>query len=1137
MKKGNKTVRTLTGVLAASILAAACTLAVPSETVREAYEIAANEAYTNHGLSTYRTTSVIENLEPGWLLDNRGGTLRRDIEQEITALTDVSITEGTALIREFNTLRDEILTADFTLKTVGDDLFVQFTDDDGVPVWRASLKDLQWTVLMPDGSERVLRGNARDNDYTFRVIIDLTAGTAHTYINQVDYGYSDLLSDNVADFRFATGAAGTPTLIPGRFYLSANYALNESFDCIPYPWPSKLEMPTVYGWQKTGTVNISENTLTLTGKASVTVPFSLPAEPYVFEAYVLVPGDHSRQLTLCNGSAPVYTFLFDRGQLYFGDGGMYDLVENVWYRLRVEDDPAASSATVKLNGRVIGTALRESSGVPDRMLFTQEQTAGSTASASLDNLRAYAVPARDDYVPAPTTRANLDDRIVIINSCNLWRDGFGGWPAITPFAEAKPVLGWYDEGNSETADWEIKYLVEHGVDAQAFCWYYEGAADKPVHTPKHVEHLYAYQNARYSDHMKYCILVECKSGQSFSLDTFKNCIVPYWFENFFTDDRYLTIDNMPVLPFFRASQLLESRYFGSTDNFEDAIVFLWQTAQNYGFDGIFFLADENIPGVNRYAYGWGANGCQYGYNVRKNEEAAAEGEANGYYMIPTASVGYGGVAWFHSRAPMMTADNLKNTLRWIRDVYIPAHAGASTWQEKTVWLSNWNEYGEGTFLMPAGLNGFGYLDAVKEILDPDAPAAENVVPTQAQKARICHMFPQRQTMLSRLFGEDLTAESADILGFVQGVSISKSYGVADLSTEDGALTGTAASNDPQLTYGTTGSGSLVTGVSDIAQIDRVRIDMTVDADNKMQLYFGIGGGALSEGNSVSVFSDTEARRSYYFPTEGLASKSGALNSLRFDPSNVTGASFTVYGIYLERTDGRVEKVYVNGEALDSDVPPETANGKKFFAFDPRTAVHYRLNTLMHWFADEGKLVLEGARGRKAVFTVGADTYEANGDVRSLGYTLGTRDGLPMMTYEEIADALGFLYETTEDGDVLLSLPPAGSVIVTAATYNEKKASCTVLLSDEESLPLTAVVAFTDADGRLVAAKTACTDKNVAVMHVTASLPQNTFHKATLYLFDGDMRPLISPTELAFEASGDTDYDVGALFAKAESAVG
>src|ERR1039458_3507394 len=43
---------------------------------------------------------------------------------------------------------------------------------------------------------------------------------------------------------------------------------------------------------------------------------------------------------------------------------------------------------------------------------------------------------------------------------------------IDPYrAQRRPYLGWYDEGNPEETDWEIKWQVEHGIGFEQHCWY------------------------------------------------------------------------------------------------------------------------------------------------------------------------------------------------------------------------------------------------------------------------------------------------------------------------------------------------------------------------------------------------------------------------------------------------------------------------------------------------------------------------------------------------------------------------------------------------------------------------------------------------------------------------------------------
>ena len=60
--------------------------------------------------------------------------------------------------------------------------------------------------------------------------------------------------------------------------------------------------------------------------------------------------------------------------------------------------------------------------------------------------------------------------MVGMNICSLWREGsHAGWDCISPYDDVNTVLGFYDEGLPETSDWEIKFMVEHGIDYELYC--------------------------------------------------------------------------------------------------------------------------------------------------------------------------------------------------------------------------------------------------------------------------------------------------------------------------------------------------------------------------------------------------------------------------------------------------------------------------------------------------------------------------------------------------------------------------------------------------------------------------------------------------------------------------------------------
>ena len=1097
---------------------------------REAYLLAHNDAYDNHRFSESRDADVIvENMEDGWVFDNRGGEMRTDVRKAVTTVRDVSTTEGTALIRTFSaTVTDDMLTADFVLAAIGNGVYAEFSDENGDAAWRVVKHGNAWNILT-DAGEVAVYPNAGSTATTFRVVLDVPNGLSHVYINHVDCGESALLSDNIASFRFATEKEAMPTMTPGKFEVTANYAVYENFDVIPTPKTGVSSLYACYGWQTGGDVSVTGNAVAVCGDASFSKTFTPPDGAYVFEAMLLIENRQSTALTLSASGTPVVTVETTDGVLSLNGEELYTLAENVWQRIRVTVDPDAGEAQMRLNGRVIGAAALLSDLPADTLSY--EQTAASASDrAQIDDIRLSAVIEREDYVPEPVTRANLDDYIVGVNSCNIWKDSFG-WDVITPFAEEEPVLGYYDEGNSETADWEIKYLVEHGVDVQGFCWYLRSdSRSAPIKSPPHVEHLYAYQYAKYADYMKYCLICEANTSTA-SSDGFKNYVVPYWFENFFLDDRYLKIDNKPVLLFFAGDRLVTSSAdMGGEEGVAEAMAFLEETARAYGFDGmLLFNNNAGMPGMDaRFAYGWGEAGFRYDFNISQNEASAAVSEANGYYTVPTVSVGYNIVAWKHRRSPNMTVADFKKTLLWARDGYLPAHAAEGTWQEKVVWLSNWNEYGEGTYLMPSGLNGFGYLDAVKDVFAENAPDAENAVPTQAQKARINRLYPQSQTLLSRLFEDyQLYEEPGPLLATFPGAAYTSANYLKDISTSGGALSAVSVTRDPQIRYD-------MTDVTDTSLIKRVRVDMKVKKNTLLQLFFAVDDLPLAETRSIRFYADSDERKTYVFNVSASAEWSGELRYLRLDPADIADLPFTVYGIALEgESDLDRATLTVDGADVKSvDVPcGVTDDGRMLFAFDPRTAVSWRLNTVMRFDRKAGMLSLEGARGRSAVFTVGSDRYYAGGEAKSLGYTLYAKDGLPMLDFTAVADALGFLCETTEDGGVSLVTPRPDDVRILSAAFSPDTVGFEAFFAYKPETPAVGLAAFYDGDGRLVSIKTAPVTAALSKESVSIRLPAGNVKTAKIMIFDSltSLRPLAEEVLITRGDMGETDFDTSPLF--------
>ena len=446
------------------------------------------------------------------------------------------------------------------------------------------------------------------------------------------------------------------------------------------------------------------------------------------------------------------------GRTAFSAGGidlmsLYRYTPGIWYRFRFE--VSGGRARVKLNGRELAKDLP----------FAGLSLANRGAEPlKVDWVKAFAQePLPADYPSAPVVPAGQEKHLVGINICSLWREGHHvGWHCIDRKGGVPTVLGYYDEGLPEMADWEIKYFVEHGVDFQAFCWYAD-VDSGPVRRPRLAYQLEdGFKHARYSDAMKYCLIWEIQNaGRPHTLEDWKNHFAPYFIEHHFKDPRYLVLDGKPVLSVFGPWNLpKKGKGFGSAETTRAAFDWLREEVKKHGFKGVIFVAshwnecaaaakmgfDVQLP------YNYGGNAWDPQLNRTLNENRLKASAGTGVFTPPAVAVGFDNVPWGGTRKPMMTPADFKATLKWMRDDFGPRTWKKGTWQENFQWICTWNEYGEGTYIAPTrDARGFGYLDAVREVFT-DAPAdpSVDVVPTEAQLARICSLYPQAPWTPTRL---------------------------------------------------------------------------------------------------------------------------------------------------------------------------------------------------------------------------------------------------------------------------------------------------------------------------------------------------------------------------------------------------
>jgi hypothetical protein len=338
----------------------------------------------------------------------------------------------------------------------------------------------------------------------------------------------------------------------------------------------------------------------------------------------------------------------------------------------------------------------------------------------------------------------------------LWKEGdaYAGWDYVYPFAaRRKPFLGWYDEGSSEVADWEIKWQVEHGIDFEQYCWYRPNdAINHPIKDGVLEQGIRdGLFNARYSALKRFTIMYTNQGAGDTNPEDWQNHIIPYWIEYFFKDPRYLKVDGQPVLAIYYPDNFL--RDFGGVEGARRAIQRLREDCVRAGFPGVIVLME--LRTANRevmqqmkamdidycYAYTWGTGDVarQRQENVAQREAAAAVGLG----MLPSISVGWQTSPWDGTQDPgngWASVSDYQALALWAKDEFMPSLPTGSLGR-RVLMLANWNEFGEGHFLMPSNLAGFGYVDALRAVFTLGEQHTD-LRPQQAQTRRFTTLFPK-----------------------------------------------------------------------------------------------------------------------------------------------------------------------------------------------------------------------------------------------------------------------------------------------------------------------------------------------------------------------------------------------------------
>jgi hypothetical protein len=213
-------------------------------------------------------------------------------------------------------------------------------------------------------------------------------------------------------------------------------------------------------------------------------------------------------------------------------------------------------------------------------------------------------------------------------------------------------------------------------------------------------------------------------------------IAKRWFENYFTLPNYYKIDNKPLISIYDLRNFIDT--FGSIEETANMMNWLNEEAKNYGLDGVHFqvihtganllnlsgvdgevVAEEVIAklpfeSITHYQYchitDVGRDYTVVMEDVKKEWKRISDKFDVTYF--PHVSIGWDNNPRFTTLRPNILTNNTPEVLE---KALADAKAFAESRSVNMVTINSWNEWTEGSYLLPDDLYGYGYLDAVKKV--------------------------------------------------------------------------------------------------------------------------------------------------------------------------------------------------------------------------------------------------------------------------------------------------------------------------------------------------------------------------------------------------------------------------------------
>lgn len=339
----------------------------------------------------------------------------------------------------------------------------------------------------------------------------------------------------------------------------------------------------------------------------------------------------------------------------------------------------------------------------------------------------------------------------------LWPEGTGEWEVINKgnprfeghYQPRLPLWGCQMDNDPEVVEKWIDTAVDHGINIFVYDWYWfdggpflESALNDGFLRADNNEKMQFYiMWANHDVKRNYWNVHKFKDDDSLLWDgavdpaNFR-IIVARVIERYFTQPNYFRIDGEPVISIFSIDNLLQS-FGGSLEETWEALDYFREEVRKAGFPGLHIqwnqgggslmskeaaarfsrrvgemgfdsVAMYNMGGLDKDYLVYGANSLK----IRAQMDSILD-----VPLFPCVSVGWDDTPRFPAKGKDDVVHQ-HNTPASFAALLQKAkeYADSHPEQPKLITINAWNEWVEGSYLLPDMLNGYGYLEAVRAVM-------------------------------------------------------------------------------------------------------------------------------------------------------------------------------------------------------------------------------------------------------------------------------------------------------------------------------------------------------------------------------------------------------------------------------------